>query len=112
MRDRKWISTETGVVCMLLVCPECPRREVVARQLLDRCEQFLMERGARPFKGERHRLWLRSMRGLYGGSMPPGIFTSDSFTQEAYTAAGYGWRVALRSVGGAWTVFVRPSIAN
>ncbi len=23
-QDRRWISTETGIVCMLLVCPDCP----------------------------------------------------------------------------------------
>ncbi len=87
--DRKWISTEAGVVCMLLVCPECPRREVVARQLLDRCEQFLKEKGAKAVQGGAAPPLAPFYAGLYGGSMPPGIFTSDSFNQEAYTAAGY-----------------------
>jgi GNAT superfamily N-acetyltransferase len=88
--DRTWISTETGVVCMLLVCPECPRREVVAGQLLDRCERFLVESGASVIQGGAAPPLAPFYAGLYGGSMPPGILTSDSFTLDVYAAAGYG----------------------
>ncbi len=86
---RSWISTETGVVCMLLVCPECPRREAVARQLLERCDQYLSERGAKVVQGGAAPPLAPFYAGLYGGSMPPGILATDTFTQQAYSAAGY-----------------------
>jgi GNAT superfamily N-acetyltransferase len=88
-RDRTWISTETGVVCMLLVCPECPRRDAVARQLLDQCDRFLMDCGASVIQGGASPPLAPFYAGLYGGSLPPGIFTTDRFTQEVFTAAGY-----------------------
>lgn len=88
-RDRSWISTEKGVVCMLLVRPECPNRESVARQLLDRCEHFLVESGSATIQGGAAPPLAPFYVGLYGGSMPPGIFTTDRLLQNMYASAGY-----------------------
>ncbi|MHB8898774.1 MAG: GNAT family N-acetyltransferase [Thermoguttaceae bacterium] len=87
--SRDWISTETGVTCMLLVCPECPRRELVARQLLDHCEHFLAGCGALAIQGGEAPPLVPFYTGLYGGSMPPGILADDRFTLEAFEGAGY-----------------------
>lgn len=87
--NRTWISREAGVVCMLLVSPECPRREEVARELLDRCEAYLFEGGARSIQGGAAPPLAPFYAGLYGGSMPPGVYSTDSFTREAFSAAGY-----------------------
>jgi len=88
-RDHKWVSYETGAVCMLLVCPDCPHRDVVADQLLDHCDRFLAERGARTIQGGSAPPLAPFYAGLYGGSMPPGIFTTDELAHEAFVAAGY-----------------------
>ncbi len=86
---RTWISTDIGVVCMLLVCPDCPRRDVVAGQLLDCCDRFLADSGASIIQGGSAPPLTPFYAGLYGGSMPPGIFATDSFTRDMFDAAGY-----------------------
>lgn len=87
--DRNWISTRTGVVCMLLVSPDCPQRGAIARQLVDHCDRFLAENGAITIQGGAAPPLAPFYAGLYGGSMPPGILTTDELAQEAFQTAGY-----------------------
>ena len=87
--DRSWVSTQSGVVCMLLVCPDCPNREGLAGQLLDRCDRYLVENGARTIQGGSAPPLAPFYAGLYGGSMPPGILATDELAQRTYAAAGY-----------------------
>ncbi|MGI6414760.1 MAG: GNAT family N-acetyltransferase [Thermoguttaceae bacterium] len=88
-QDRRWISTETGIVCMLLVCPDCPEPDKLALDLLSRCEEFLAGRGARRLLGGCVPPDVPFYAGLYGGSMPPGILATDRFALSAFGAAGY-----------------------
>jgi GNAT superfamily N-acetyltransferase len=88
-QDRTWISPRTGVVCMLLVCPDCPRRDTVACQLLDHCDRFLIESGAITIQGGSAPPLSPFYAGLYGGSMPPGILATDQLAQQAFASAGY-----------------------
>ena len=87
--NRSWISPRTGVVCMLLVCPECPHRDRVACQLLEHCDRFLIESGALTIQGGAAPPLAPFYAGLYGGSMPPGILATDELAQQAFASAGY-----------------------
>ena len=88
-RDRKWISTETGIVCMLLVCPDSREPDTIALDLLRRCEEFRAGRGACRLLGGCAPPDVPFYAGLYGGSMPPGILATDRFALSAFAAAGY-----------------------
>ena len=94
-QDRTWISPRTGVVCMLLVCPDCPGQDTVACKLLDHCDRFLAESGAITIQGGAAPPLSPFYAGLYGGSMPPGILATDELGQQAFASAGY--RVAGRT---------------
>ncbi len=103
-QDRTWISTKSGVVCMLLVCPECPQPDSVARQLLEHCDRFLIEGGATTIQGGAAPPLTPFYVGLYGGSLPPGIFTTDQLARDTFAAAGYQvaghTSICRRSLGG------------
>ncbi len=50
MPSESWISTEPGVICVVLVRPDCAEAEVAAG-LLERCEDYLRRRGAKVLYG-------------------------------------------------------------
>lgn len=83
-----WISTETGVTCLLLTVADCDEVEV-ARGLLERCEQYLTERGAKSLLGGGVGPMDPFYVGLYGGADLPGVLDSDSVAQHAFEACGY-----------------------
>ena len=66
------ILTDTGVICPVLVRPDCAEAEVAAG-LLEQCEQYLRSRGAKIIHGGGLRPFNPFYVGLYGGSELPGI---------------------------------------
>jgi GNAT superfamily N-acetyltransferase len=82
------LSTELGVTCLVLVRPDCAEDEVAAG-LLQRCEQYLRDRGAKVLYGGGIRPLNPFYMGLYGGSELPGVLDSDLVARELYNSHGY-----------------------
>ena len=83
-----WISTETGVVCVVMTDPNCAEAEV-ADGLLDRCEDYLRRRGVKILFAGGLRPLCPFYLGLYGGSELPGVLDSDTVVRQALAARGY-----------------------
>jgi ribosomal protein S18 acetylase RimI-like enzyme len=86
--EQTWISTETGVICLVLTDPKGAEAEV-ADGLLDRCEDYLRRRGAKFLLGGGLQPHCPFYIGLYGGSELPGVLDSDTVVRQALTARGY-----------------------
>ncbi|MGO8751060.1 MAG: GNAT family N-acetyltransferase [Thermoguttaceae bacterium] len=86
--ERTNVSTETGVICALMVRPDCAQMEV-ATGLLEQSEIYLRARGVQVIMGGARRPLNPFGSGLYGGVEPPGILNSDGIAQEAYLRCGY-----------------------
>jgi ribosomal protein S18 acetylase RimI-like enzyme len=82
------LSTDVGVICMLLVDQDC-RRRGIGRELIARAEAYLTERGARVILAGGLRPWAPFYLGLYGGSELPGVLVSDTAGQACFAASGY-----------------------
>lgn len=84
------IATEQGVICMLLVRPDCqcPVAEV-AEGLLRESEKYLQRRGAKSVLGGSAQPATPFYCGMYGGCMLPGVLESDSTTRSLYQSHGY-----------------------
>lgn len=82
------VCTETGVIPILLVCPDCARGEV-ATGLLEQAEQYLRRRGTTAICGGGLRPFNPFYTGLYGGGELPGILDSDDFAHQALTSRGF-----------------------
>jgi|YNPBryunderm2012_1023409.scaffolds.fasta_scaffold00338_15 ribosomal protein S18 acetylase RimI-like enzyme len=82
------LQKDYGVICLILVRPDCPQREV-AEGLLQQAENYLAGEGAKVIYGGG--LWplCPFYLGLYGGSKLPGVLLSDSLVQQLYLAHGY-----------------------
>ena len=85
---RNWVSPETGIVCMILVRPDCAGSEVAAG-LLERSEAYLRQHGAKVLCGGGIRPLNPFYLGLYGGAELPGILQSDTLARSLYPAHGY-----------------------
>ena len=86
--DRSWISTDTGVICMLMVRPDTAEAEV-AGGLLEKCEAYLAGRGAKTIHGGAVRQVSPFYLGLYGGAELPGVLDSDTVSVRLYVTNGY-----------------------
>jgi len=82
------ISTETGTICVIVVRPDCDEAAVAAG-LLDRCEAYLRQRGARVVYGGGVGPRSPFYAGLYGGCEVPGVLESDKVSRAVYPARGY-----------------------
>lgn len=82
------LATDRGVICMVRVCDDVAQKET-ALGLLQNCEEYLRERGARKIFGgaatPAHPFYL----GLYGGAVMPGVTDTDQPVQSAFRSAGY-----------------------
>lgn len=87
-QQRSGISTESGVICMLVVRPDCAEAEV-ADALLRQCESYLRSRGAKVLYGGAVWPMVPFYLGLYGGSQMPGVLDSDTLARELYQSHGY-----------------------
>ena len=84
------LSTQQGVVCVLIVRPELgPRQEEIASGLLARCEEYLWARGAGTIFGGAVQPLIPFYLGLYGGGRPPGVLEADALALETYRSHGY-----------------------
>lgn len=85
--DRTDLDRRRGVVSMLMVTEHAASEEI-ARELLDRAEQYLSETANEIFAigvGEICPFYM----GLYGGCGLPGVLQSDAARQQFFRAAGY-----------------------
>jgi GNAT superfamily N-acetyltransferase len=83
------ISTENGVICLILISPECSKPEEIGAGLMGRCESYLVERGAKRIFGGAVRPCAPFYLGLYGGSEPLGVFESDHVATDLFSHGGY-----------------------
>ncbi|HEX4146633.1 MAG TPA: GNAT family N-acetyltransferase [Pirellulales bacterium] len=87
-QDEKHLSTELGVISMLLV--RAPKPDpAIATELLRLGEQYLVSHGARAIIAGGSRRADPFYLGLYGGSELTGVLDSDSEGQAMYRAHGY-----------------------
>ena len=82
------IDTAQGVICIVLVRPDCDEA-AIAEGLLQQCEAYLLERGAEVIYGGAVRPLNPFYLGLYGGSELPGVLESDAVARELYASHGY-----------------------
>lgn len=82
------LSTETGVVGLLGV-RAAQRRRGIGRELLQRCEAYLRERGARAIVAGPHPPLCPFYQGLYGGCQLPGFLASHPEAEAFLLAQGY-----------------------
>jgi ribosomal protein S18 acetylase RimI-like enzyme len=87
--DQSWISTETGVTCVLVVRRDHAEAKEVAAALLQRSEAYLCSRGAKVLYGGAAMPRVPFYLGLYGGSESPGVLSSDAIVQQLYADRGY-----------------------
>jgi len=77
-----------GIVCAVIVHPDY-RRKGLGRELVQRAESYLRERGSRQIYAGPSRLRDPFYFGLYGGSRPSGFLLSDPIADPFFKAAGY-----------------------
>lgn len=83
-----WISTETGVTCLVLTAPDCDEAEV-AGGLLEHCEEYLRRRGTKLLLGGGVGPMNPFYVSLYGGSDLPGVLDSDAVARRTFESRGY-----------------------
>ncbi len=86
--ERSWISTASGITCLVLTGPGCDE-DRVAGGLLERCEEYLKNRGAKLLLGGGLGPLSPFYVGLYGGSELPGVLDSDLVARRAFESRGY-----------------------
>jgi ribosomal protein S18 acetylase RimI-like enzyme len=82
------LCMEQGAICMLLVRPDCPVKEV-ASGLLSESEAYLRRRGAKSVFGGSVKPLTPFYMGMYGGCALPGVLESDVITCDLYRTEGY-----------------------
>lgn len=82
------LSKKTGVICMIGVLPQS-RRDGVATELLQRCENYLSERGAEVILAGQRPPHDPFYHGLYGGTELPGFLVSDPLVEPFLIQNGY-----------------------
>jgi len=86
--DEHTLSTEMGVVAMLLTVPH-PEQAAIAAHLLELAEDYLRKSGAKVIYGGGIHPLTPFYWGLYGGSELPGVLDSDAATQELFRTSNY-----------------------
>ncbi len=86
--EQTWISTDIGVICIVLVRPDAVESDV-AGGLFERSEEYLRGRGVKVIYGGGLDPNNPFYVGLYGGSELPGILDSDTLTRQTLAARGY-----------------------
>ncbi len=86
--DQTEISTEMGVISVLMVHPHQQRSGIEA-ELLARGEAYLQSRGATLLYAGEVRPLIPFYLGLYGGSEMPGVADSDEHSGQIFATGGY-----------------------
>lgn len=86
--DQSDLDREQGVTCLVMLDRPNERAEV-ADELLRRCEQYLVHRGAKVLYGGGLRPLNPFYSGLYGGSELPGVLQSDTLALELFRRNQY-----------------------
>jgi len=86
--DLNALSFAEGVICSVAVRPG-DRRKGIGRALVERCEGYLANKGARSFRGGP--VWPHCPFGfgLYGGTNCPGFLASDPDAEPFFKSLGY-----------------------
>jgi ribosomal protein S18 acetylase RimI-like enzyme len=87
--DENCMSHDLGVTCVLVVRPDAPEPDKLAAELLQRCERYLEQNGAKVLYGGCIRPLNPFYLGLYGGSELPGVLQSDALAQQCFRTHGY-----------------------
>ena len=95
-QSRDGLSHDVGITSLVAPVPDCPAPDDVAAGLLEHCETYLAERGAKVFYGGGVRPLSPFYLGLYGGSEPPGVLETDHIARQAF--ADHGYREVDRTV--------------
>jgi len=88
-RDKSNLNPETGVIHLIMTVPTYPAPEELTRRLLEQCEEYLKNRGAKVIFGGSPQSSISFYSGLYGGSEPIGVDESDKVLFGAYQDFGY-----------------------
>ena len=86
--DQSDLNPETGVVHLIMTVPSYPDPVELCRRLLEQCEEYLKNKGAKVIFGGPPRSSVSFYTGLYGGSEPIGVYESDA-SITAYQDFGY-----------------------
>ncbi|MFW6172044.1 MAG: N-acetyltransferase family protein [Planctomycetota bacterium] len=78
-----------GATSMLMVSVSDSRRQAVWRALLERSEQYLVDRGARELHAGGSLDLAPFYLGLHDGAAAPGVLASDRDMLDSFTEAGY-----------------------
>ena len=86
---KNWISTETGVICVVVTDPDCAGGGGRRTDCSIAREDYLRRRGAKVLYGGGLQPLCPFYIGLYGGSELPGVLDSDTVARDAMAARGY-----------------------
>lgn len=86
--SRTGISTETGVVSIVVTLPDFSGPNVTGA-LLKRCEDYLRDRGAKSILGGGINPLCPFYLGLYGGSELAGVLDTDTVARDLFASSGY-----------------------
>ena len=87
--DGRHLERRYGVVCLVVIRPDCRAPDEVGDGLLAACEEYLRKRGAQVLYGGCVQPLNPFYLGLYGGSELPGILESDAATVALFRRRGY-----------------------
>ncbi|MCA9150634.1 MAG: GNAT family N-acetyltransferase [Planctomycetales bacterium] len=82
------ISTELGIICVLAARQHAERHEILLA-LLDRCEGYLRDRGAKRIRVGGSFPYSPFYLGLCGGSDLPGVLSTDTETDQLLRNQGF-----------------------
>jgi ribosomal protein S18 acetylase RimI-like enzyme len=89
------LSTETGVVCAVVVRPS-HRRQKIGTQLIHHAEEYLRQRGAKKIIAGGVPPWNPFYFGLYGGANLPGFLLTDAAAEPFFLRLGFStWQSRL-----------------
>ncbi|MCL2305742.1 MAG: GNAT family N-acetyltransferase [Planctomycetaceae bacterium] len=83
------LDPETGVIHLVMTVPAYPDQMELNRRLLEHCEKYLKNNGAKVIFGGSARSSVSFYTGLYGGCEPIGVYESDKPLIAAYQEFGY-----------------------
>jgi len=86
--DHSSLDTKTGTTLLVVIVPHA-EAGTISKGLIERCEGYLIGRGATVILGGGSPAIGGFYLGLYGGSDVPGVLDSSAGMQAAFSVAGY-----------------------